>query len=624
MSIPQPFIQDLLARIDVVEVVGRYVELRKAGANFMGLCPFHSERSPSFSVSPSKQFFHCFGCGKSGNAVGFLMEHAGMGFVEAVEDLARQVGLAVPDDHATAADKERATAARQRQATLSDVLEKAGRDYRLQLRNAPHAVAYLKGRGLSGEVAQRYGLGYAPEGWRHLASVFAHYDDPLLTESGLVILAEDDEDKRYDRFRDRVMFPIRNVKGECIGFGGRVLGNEKPKYLNSPETPVFHKGSELYGLYEARRAIREAGHALVTEGYMDVVALAQLGFENAVATLGTACTNEHIAKLLRFTDSVVFSFDGDRAGRAAARKALDASLSFATDTRSVKFLFLPSEHDPDSFVRAHGSSAFARHVADAMPLSRFVVEAASEQCDLGTSEGRAHMASNARALWQKLPDGVLKRQLLGEFASLAQIDSADLQDVWEQAAARAQAAPANGTRSQPAVSTRGPGSIQNSARPQPPRSGSRPRRSPALASRSDHAARLLLSHAAFLDSLSHEDNALLCEQDPPYGPLFSWIETQFHEHGPQAWAVLREALRGHPCEPLAERIMTGAHAQTEGDASELQLELRGLLNRMLAEQLRAQETEALAAAGSDPLALQRYRALQARRVALERLGPASP
>ncbi|MGB4927922.1 MAG: DNA primase, partial [Giesbergeria sp.] len=443
MSIPQTFIQELLSRVDVVEVVGRYVPLRKAGANFMGLCPFHGEKSPSFSVSPSKQFFHCFGCGKSGNAIGFLMEHAGMGFVDAVDDLARQVGLSVPDDHVAPADKERAAAARQHQATLSETLEKAGQDYRKQLRKSPRAVDYLKGRGVSGEIAQRYGLGYAPEGWRHLASVFAQYDDPLLYDSGLVIVGEEDG-KRYDRFRDRVMFPIRNVKGECIGFGGRVLGDDKPKYLNSPETPVFHKGSELYGLYEARTAIREAGFGLVTEGYMDVVALAQLGFENAVATLGTACTAEHIAKLLRFTDSVVFSFDGDAAGRRAARKALDAAIPHAADTRSVKFLFLPSEHDPDSFVRAHGASAFSRHIADAMPLSRFLVEAAGEQCDLGTPEGRAHMASNARLLWEPLPDGALKRQLLGELATLAQLDPLDLQEVWEQAALRGRppAAPA--------------------------------------------------------------------------------------------------------------------------------------------------------------------------------------
>ena len=625
MSIPQAFIQELLSRIDVVEVVGRYVPLRKAGANFMGLCPFHGEKSPSFSVSPSKQFFHCFGCGKSGNAIGFLMEHAGMGFVDAVEDLARQVGLSVPDDHVAPADKERAAAARQHQATLSETLEKAGQDYRKQLRQSPRAVDYLKGRGVSGEVAQRYGLGYAPEGWRHLASVFAQYDDPLLSDSGLVIVGEEDG-KRYDRFRDRVMFPIRNVKGECIGFGGRVLGDDKPKYLNSPETPVFHKGSELYGLYEARTAIREAGFALVTEGYMDVVALAQLGFENAVATLGTACTAEHIAKLLRFTDSVVFSFDGDAAGRRAARKALDAAIPHAADTRSVKFLFLPSEHDPDSFVRAHGASAFSRHIADAMPLSRFLVEAAGEQCDLGTPEGRAHMASNARLLWEPLPDGALKRQLLGELATLAQLDPLDLQEVWEQVALRGRppAAPAPRKAAdarRPARAEPGRGFAPSSTSTSTSTSTSARRRRAAPAGRVDHAARLLLSHMEFLDALSHEDNALLSGQEPPHGPLFAWIEAQFHEQGALPWAVLRESLRGHGCEALAERVMTGAHAQTEGDTHELRLELRGLLNRMLAEQLRVQETEALTAANTDPAALQRYRALQARRVALERLAP---
>ncbi len=626
MSIPQAFIQELLSRVDVVEVVGRYVPLRKAGANFMGLCPFHGEKSPSFSVSPSKQFFHCFGCGKSGNAIGFLMEHAGMGFVDAVEDLARQVGLAVPDDHISPEEKERAAATRQRQATLSDVLEKAAQDYRKQLRQSTRAIDYFKGRGVSGEIAQRYGLGYAPEGWRHLASVFPEYDDPLLAESGLVILNEED-DKRYDRFRDRVMFPIRNVKGECIGFGGRVLGDRDgtspsgagPKYLNSPETPVFHKGQELYGLFEARGAIREAGFALVTEGYMDVVALAQLGFENAVATLGTACTAEHIAKLMRFTDSVVFSFDGDAAGRRAARKALDAAIPHASDTRSIKFLFLPTEHDPDSFVREHGASAFSRHIADALPLSRFLVEAASEQCDLGTPEGRAHMASKARTLWEPLPDGALKRQLLGEIANLAQLDSVDLQEVWQQAAARTRPATAPAPRST-ATTGGGASAKARSSAPVVPPSGSHRRRG-APASRTDHAARLLLSHMDFIDTLSHEESALLCDQPAPHGALFAWLEAQFHEHGALPWAVLRGSLSGHESEALAERLMTGAHAQTEGEPQELRLELRGLLNRMLAEQLRAQETEALAAAGSDPAALQRYRALQARRVALERLAP---
>ena len=281
MAIPQSFIQELVARADVVDIVGRYVQLKKGGANFMGLCPFHAEKSPSFTVSPSKQFYHCFGCGKNGNAIGFLMDHAGMSFVEAVKDLAQQYGMQVPEEESSPQDRARAAEQRQRQDTLSDVLEKAGEAYRRQLKDSPRAVDYLKGRGLSGDIARQFGLGYAPPGWRNLASVFAHYDDPLLVECGLVIQSQDEdggEEKHYDRFRDRIMFPIRNVKGECVGFGGRVLGDEKPKYLNSPETPVFSKGRELYGLFEARTALREQGYVLVTEGYMDVVALAQLGF----------------------------------------------------------------------------------------------------------------------------------------------------------------------------------------------------------------------------------------------------------------------------------------------------------------------------------------------------------
>jgi len=647
VSIPQSFIQELLARTDVVEVVGRYVQLKKGGANFMGLCPFHGEKSPSFSVSPSKQFYHCFGCGKNGNAIGFLMEHAGMGFVEAVHDLAQQVGLQVPDDDVSPQEKERAAAARQKQATLADVLEKAGDAYRRHLRESQRAIQYFKGRGVSGAVAKRYGLGYAPEGWRSLASVFPHYDDPLLEESGLVIVSPDDGGKRYDRFRDRVMFPIRNVKGECIGFGGRVLGDDKPKYLNSPETPVFHKGRELYGLFEARTAIREHGYALVAEGYMDVVALAQLGFPNAVATLGTACTPEHVHKLFRFTDAVVFSFDGDAAGRRAARKALDGALPHATDTRSIKFLFLPAEHDPDSFIRAHGTDAFARQVEGAMPLSRFLVEAASEGCDRATAEGRAHMASNARPLWTALPDGVLKRQLLSELAELTQLKAQDLADLWGQISAREAPRPATASPAMAAASSHyaqeapawdapppEAAAWQPQARP-PFRQGGdwkdrwknrnkdaapwppQPRlpRTPT-ASRTDHAARLLLSHMAFLEELTHDDHATLCALPAPHGPLFSWLEAQFHEHGPLAWAVLRESLREHECEGLAIKVMTGSHAQTEGDLQELRLELRDLLNRMQIEDIKEQQKLLVLQVDQDPTALERYRALDLKRQAL--------
>ena len=441
MSIPQSFIQELLSRVDVVDVVGKYVQLKKGGANYMGLCPFHGEKSPSFSVSPSKQFYHCFGCGKNGNAIGFLMDHSGMGFREAVTDLAQSTGLQVPEDDVSPQQRERAAQAREKQATLTDLLEKAGDAYRKQLSQSPKAIGYLKGRGVSGATAKRFGLGYAPEGWRSLASIFPAYDDAQLVESGLVIESEGEngaEAKRYDRFRDRVMFPIRSVKGDVIGFGGRVLGDRDgtspsgagPKYLNSPETPVFHKGRELYGLFEARSALREHGYALVTEGYMDVVALAQLGFGNAVATLGTACTPEHVQKLFRFTDSVVFSFDGDAAGRRAARKALDAALAMATDTRSIKFLFLPPEHDPDSFIRAEGAEAFGEAVRQATPLSRFMLEAATEGCDMASAEGRSHFAANARPLWQALPAGALAQQLLSEIAAQVQLGTHELEQLW--------------------------------------------------------------------------------------------------------------------------------------------------------------------------------------------------
>jgi DNA primase len=370
------------------------------------------------------------------------MDHAGMTFIEAVKDLAQQSGMQVPEDDASPQDRARAQEQREKQNTLTSVLEKAGDAFRQHLKHSPKAIAYFKGRGLSGEVAKQFGLGYAPEGWRNLASVFPHYDDPLLVESGLVISNAEEgggEEKRYDRFRDRVMFPIRNIKGECIGFGGRVLGDDKPKYLNSPETPVFSKGRELYGLFEARNALREHGYVLVTEGYMDVVALAQLGFPNAVATLGTACTADHVHKLFRFTDAVVFSFDGDSAGRRAARKALDAALPYATDVRSIKFLFLPAEHDPDSFIRANGKEAFSRYVKEATPLSRFLVEAAQEDCDLNTAEGRARMSSNARPLWSLLPDGALKLQLLGEIAAQVQLPSQELGTLWAHNSSKSQA-----------------------------------------------------------------------------------------------------------------------------------------------------------------------------------------
>ena len=585
MAIPQTFIQELLARADVVDLVGRYVQLKKGGANYSGLCPFHSEKSPSFTVSPSKQFYHCFGCGKHGNAIGFLMEHAGMNFVEAVRDLAGQYGMQVPEEQASPEDRARAAKQREKQATITDVLEKAGAAYRKHLKDSPKAVAYLKGRGLSGEIARDFGLGYAPEGWRSLASVFPEYDDPLLEESGLVIVNAD-EDKRYDRFRDRIMFPIRSVKGECIGFGGRVLGDEKPKYLNSPETPVFSKGRELYGLFEARNALREQGFVLVTEGYMDVVALAQLGFPNAVATLGTACTADHVQKLFRFTDSVVFSFDGDEAGRRAARKALDGALPYATDVRSVKFLFLPPEHDPDSYIREHGREGFAQYVSGAMPLSQFLIEVAREGCDLAHAEGRARLAANAKPLWTALPEGALKRQVLNEIAELVQEDARDLSGAWE---------------GKPARGTRGP-FRPRSAEPRP-WTRKFPTR-PSIEAHARNAARLLLGNSAWWDELTVSDHEVLCGLEGESGEMFRWFDTQAHEHGAQPLSALEVAVQGQPFEATARHLIELETMQPAGrmveDAGQRIHELQRLVRSVRLDVLELQLKQVQALPATDP------------------------
>ena len=524
--IPPAFLHDLLARVDIVEVVGRHVQLKKAGINHKGLCPFHGEKSPSFIVSPTRQTYHCFGCGVHGNAVGFLMEHSGLGFIDAVQDLAQQVGMTVPEDESTPAERERAAAQKQRQATLNDVLAKAAEHYRRQLKGSPRAIDYLKGRGLSGEIAAQFGLGYAPDGWRGLASVFPSYDDPLLEESGMVIVQGDEDTneadrKRYDRFRDRIMFPIRSVQGEVIGFGGRVLDKGEPKYLNSPETPVFSKGRELYGLHEARAALRQRGYALVVEGYMDVVALAQSGFGNAVATLGTACTAEHVQKLFRFTDSVVFSFDGDAAGRRAAGRALEASLPHATDTRSVRFLFLPTEHDPDSYVREFGAEAFEACVAAAVPLSRQIAEAAGAGHDLDTAEGRAHMLANAKPLWSALPDGALKRQMIGELAGIGRLDTSELQSLWSSAA---------------------PARSAGTAAERPARRIAS-RVSKGAANLLDRAIWLLLHKCDMWSALDGEAHDELAAKAAPYDLFFGCIERSLHEHGPLAPAALLEELR---------------------------------------------------------------------------------
>jgi DNA primase len=417
--IPQGFIQDLLARVDIVDVVGRYVRLKKAGANYLGLCPFHAEKSPSFTVSPTKQFYHCFGCGAHGSAIGFLMEHAGLGYVDAVTDLARSLGLEVPREPGTGGR----SGPDPRTPGLLDLLDRAGQFYRRRLKDTPRAIDYLKARGLTGEIAARFGVGYAPDQWRGLEAAVPDYEEPALVEAGLVIESEGDDGRkrRYDRFRDRIMFPIRNPRGQVIGFGGRVLDRGEPKYLNSPETPVFSKGRELYGLFEARDGIRRENCVLVVEGYMDVVMLARHGVGNAVATLGTSTTPDHVRKLLRLADRVVFAFDGDAAGRKAAWRALEASLPQAADAKRIDFLFLPPEHDPDSFVRAHGAEGFREALAGAMPLSELLVRELSERVGLDTPEGRARLLAEAAPLLQALAAPALKLQLVHRVAELARL-----------------------------------------------------------------------------------------------------------------------------------------------------------------------------------------------------------
>src|SRR3954464_10483422 len=418
--IPREFIQSLLGRVDIVDVVDRHVKLKKAGSNYSACCPFHNEKTPSFTVSPSKQFYHCFGCGAHGNAIGFLMEYSGLAYPEAIRSLAETVGMPVPETRGRP-DKPGSAEAPALTARMMDALSY----YRAELKKAKVAIEYLKGRGVSGEVAARYGLGFAPDGWQNLEAVFTDYANASLKDTGLVIDSEAEgerKSRRYDRFRNRVMFPILDARGNVIGFGGRVIGEGEPKYLNSPETPLFEKGRELYGLYQARRAIRDANQVIVVEGYMDVVALAQHGVENAVATLGTATTPFHLAKLMKLADNVVFCFDGDAAGRKAAWRALEIALPVLAEGRVVSFLSLPREDDPDTYVRREGKEGFQRALAEAKPLSQFLFAELASRVDMATDEGRARFLAEARPLVAQIEApalAVMLRRRMGELAHLS-------------------------------------------------------------------------------------------------------------------------------------------------------------------------------------------------------------
>jgi len=414
--IPRDFIDTLLARVDIVDVIDRRVPLKKAGQNYQACCPFHTEKTPSFTVSQTKQFYHCFGCGAHGTALGFLMEYEHMSFRDAVAALAQDAGLPLPES-ASEPDRPKPPPA------LWDALEQAANFYKQQLKQNPRAIDYLKRRGLTGQIAARYGIGYAPAD-NGLKQVFADYQASALADSGMVI---DGDRGRYDRFRDRIMFPIRNSKGQIIGFGGRILDQGEPKYLNSPETPLFHKGSEIYGLFEARAAIREAGRVVVVEGYMDVVALAQHSVGFAVAALGTATSATHVRTLLRHTDRLIYSFDGDNAGRKAAWRALENSLESLQDGKEVSFLFLPEGEDPDSYIRTHGSEAFI-HLLDTqtMPLSAFLVRELTRNNRLDSDEGHAGLLKSAKPLLDKINAPLLAALLRQKIAALAEVQPGNL------------------------------------------------------------------------------------------------------------------------------------------------------------------------------------------------------
>ncbi len=443
--IPQPFIHDLLNRVDIVDTIDRHVPLKKAGANFVACCPFHSEKTPSFTVSQTKQFYHCFGCGAHGNAISFLIDYSGLSFVEAVHDLAAYAGMQVPvqqiDTISKETDSNDLSQYREKEYNnnnqeispqdLIAVMQAATQFYREQLKLSEKAIAYLKKRGLSGKTAARFAIGYAPADWQNLEAIFPDYKSErirrLLAKAGLIII--NDETKQYDRFRDRIMFPILNQKGQIVGFGGRVLEQEEPKYLNSPETILFEKGRELYNFFSARRAIREANCVVVVEGYLDVIALSQHEIDYSVAALGTATTSFHIQKLLRQTDNIIFCFDGDQAGKKAAWRALENSLALISDGKYLSFLFLPEGEDPDSYVRQYGKESFERQLKQALPLSEFLFKELCSGINLQTSEGCAKLVSDAKPLVQQVKAQALSLILLKRLAELSGISQSELEDL---------------------------------------------------------------------------------------------------------------------------------------------------------------------------------------------------
>jgi DNA primase len=568
--IPQTFIDELIARADIVEVIGSRVQLKKAGREFKACCPFHNEKSASFWVSPEKQFYHCFGCGAHGTVLRFLMEHDHMAFPEAVEELATRLGLDVPHEGSNAPGGPRRV-----DEPLYDVMGRVARFYSETLSRDERAQQYVARRGLDQEIVEKFGIGYAPNSWNEVLRRFGGSDDAVRTLADIGLIIERDRgqirdgDRHYDRFRDRIMFPIRDGRGRIIAFGGRILDQGEPKYLNSPETVLFHKGRELYGLYEARRSRTNLKRLLIVEGYMDAVRLHQYGINYAVATLGTATTPEHLKRIFRIVSEVVFAFDGDRAGRAAAWRALQHALPEARQGREIRFLFLPDGHDPDSLVGEEGAEAFERRLDATLPLSEYFIRELSEQSDLSHADGRAHFSENARPLWSKLPDGVYRELMLARIAEVVGIGPQRLQELW---------------------SAGHPGSIAASA-PTP-----LPKRVPVRhinggrGSLVRQAVLRLVSYPAIAQEVSEQERAALDECEEPGIELLRELIDNLRTQPAQNSAQVIERWAGKPGGDSLEKLLQ--REQLMADAVAAAGELRAALGK-LAQTVVARRLEAL-------------------------------
>lgn len=568
--IPSEFIDELLAKVDIVDIIDEQVPLKKGGANYMACCPFHKEKSPSFSVSPHKQFYHCFGCGAHGSAIGFVMEYQGLSFTEAVQYLADRVGLTVPKVRGQNDNPEVRAERKKKQQTLEETTAAAASFYAQQLKFQKTAQDYLAKRGLSAEIIAHYGLGYAPDGWQPLAQVFQPYPNTPLVESGMVI---DNEGKHYDRFRHRIMFPIRDPRGQVIGFGGRVLDDSKPKYLNSPDTPLFDKGRNLYGLHESRAAVKEAGRILVVEGYMDVVALAQFGIGYGVAALGTATTAEHVKILMRQADSIYFCFDGDAAGRKAAWRALENSLPQLKDDKSLHFLFLPEEHDPDSYIRAFGKTQFEDALLNqSKPLSKYFWQHLSDGLKLNTQEGKAELIKTASPLLAQVQAPALAYLLKQRLSELVGIDPANLAQLIGQEAPKRH--------------------VQQKSYKLPPQTFRQPQML-TLVQRQIRSLLINPTWAAYTDLPEY----LILEGD--YACLASLAETINSQPVPPSSAQLLEHMRGTPFEAVLHEIFHASpdsnelDGNSEEDCENFKIGMKKLLDELKYSQIEALKQKSL-------------------------------